>query len=203
MPEITAIFSDVGGVLGTNGWDRETRHKAAEVFSLDAIEFEDRHELVTTAFETGRLSLEDYLSRTVFYRPRSFGRKEFTEFMFAASTPFPESLAVMDRLARSRRYFMATLNNESLELNLDRIGRFGLRKYFSVFFSSSFLGMKKPDAAIYRLALALSQRLPEECLFIDDRALNLECASACGMRTIQCQDPTRLGEQMRAFGVDV
>lgn len=202
MPEITAIFSDVGGVLGTNGWDRVTRHKAAEVFNLDAIEFEDRHELVTTPFETGRLSLEDYLTRTVFYRPRSFTRQEFTEFMFASSTPFPESLAAMDRLASSRKYFMATLNNESLELNLDRIRRFGLRKYFDVFFSSSFLGMKKPEAAIYRLALALSQRAPEECLFIDDRALNLECAAACGMQTIHCQDPKRLGDQLRALGVN-
>ncbi len=201
VSQITAIFSDVGGVLGTNGWDRGSRQKASDEFSIDWLEFEDRHELVVTAFELGQLSLDEYLNRTVFYRPRSFNKEQFRDFMYAQSRSFPSSVSLYARLSAGRQCLMAALNNESLDLNLHRIEKFGLRKVFSVFFSSCFLGLKKPDAAIYSLALRLTQRPPEECLFIDDRALNVECASRCGMQTIHCQDPSQLEAQFRAAGV--
>jgi len=201
MAAITALFSDVGGVLLTNGWDRGSRRRAVEKFRLDWEEFADRHELVASAFDKGQLSLEEYLDRTVFYRPRDFTKQEFKDFMLAQSEAHPDSLALMDRLARTRTYLMATLNNESLELNLYRINRFGLRAYFSVFFSSCFLGVKKPDQGIYRVALQLTQRAPEECVFVDDRALNLECARALGIRTVLFENASHLEHDLTALGM--
>jgi putative hydrolase of the HAD superfamily len=202
MGQITAIFSDVGGVLATNGWDRPTRQKAADDFKIDWLEFEDRHELVVTAFELGQLALDEYLNRTVFYRPRAFTREQFRDYMFAQSRPFPEPLALYERLACSRKYLLATLNNESLELDIHRIELFGLRKIFSIFFSSCFLGLKKPDSSIYSMALRLTQRAAEECLFIDDRPLNLECAARCGMQTLHCKDPLKLEQPLRELGLE-
>lgn len=201
MAQITAIFSDVGGVLATNGWDRPTRQKATEDFKIDWLDFEDRHELVVTAFELGRLTLDEYLTRTIFYRPRDFSREQFRDYMFAQSRPFAESLALFEKIAGTRNYLLATLNNESLELDLRRIEKFALRKIFSVFFSSCFLGVKKPDSPIYELALRLTQRAPAECLFIDDRELNIECASRLGMQTLHCKEPLKLGDQLRNLGV--
>ena len=202
MAEITTLFWDLGGVVLTNGWDREARRRAAEAFNLDWEDFQDRHEQVSAAFETGRLTLAEYLERTVFYCPRPFTEEAFKAFMFAQSEVHPEVLAIVKGLAGSRRYLLATLNNESLELNLYRIERFHLRAYFTIFFSSCFLGMQKPDEAIYHLALQLTQRAPEECVFIDDRALNLECAQHLGMRTIHYQDPRQLREELRRMGVE-
>jgi putative hydrolase of the HAD superfamily len=203
MPGPTALFWDVGGVLLTNGWDRAARRRAVENFGLDWDEFQDRHELVSPAFEKGQLGLNAYLDRTVFYRPRSFSREDFRNFMFAQSEPFPESLAVVERLARSKRYLLGTLNNESVELNLYRIERFDLRHYFSVFFSSCFLGVKKPDEAMYRLALQMTQCAPEEFVFVDDRALNLECARGLGIQTIEFQNASQLERDLRGLGVEV
>ena len=203
MAELTALFWDVGGVLLTNGWDRAARRRATEQFKLDWEEFEDRHELMVPDFEGGRLTLDEYLQRTVFYRARSFGREEFKASMFAQSQPLPEVLALAARLANSGKYLMATLNNESLELNLYRIQQFRLRDYFNAFFSSCFLGVKKPERAIYRLASQITQRSLEECLFIDDRALNLECAQHLGMRTVHYQDPTQLRRELQEHGIDV
>src|SRR5271169_1598258 len=180
MSKITTVFSDVGGVLLTNGWDRASRRKLVETFNLDLAEFGDRHELVSTAFETGELDLDHYLDRTVFYRPRAFSREQVKDFMFAESQPYPESLALIGRLAQTKKYLMTTLNNESTELNKHRIETFALRNYFTAFFSSCYLGVKKPEAKIYTLALELTQRPAEECVFIDDRALNLECAKQQG-----------------------
>ena len=184
MAEITTLYWDVGGVLLTNGWDRAARRRAAEQFHLGWEEFEDRHELVVTDFEEGRLTLDEYLQRTVFCRSRAFSKDDFRVSIFTQSQPLPEVLALVEQLANSGKYLMATLNNESLELNLYRIEQFRLRDYFDAFFSSCFLGVKKPERRIYRLASQITQRALEECLFIDDRALNLECAELLGMRTV-------------------
>ena len=201
MARITTLFWDVGGVMLSNGWDRAGRRRAAEHFKLDWEELQDRHELVSADFETGRLALEEYLQQTVFYCPRPFTRDDFKAFMFAQSKPFPKTLSIVEGLAASRTYLMATLNNESLELNRYRIEQFGLRKHFTVFLSSCFLGVKKPEHTIYRLATQITQRAPDECLFIDDRELNLECAQLLGMRTIRYQNPTQLRQELQRHGV--
>jgi putative hydrolase of the HAD superfamily len=202
MSKPTAVFSDVGGVLLTNGWDRACRRKAVERFGLQGEDFEDRHDLIVDAFETGKIRVDEYLERTVFYRPRAFTQQDFKDFLFSLSQPCTETLAIVERLAQSKRYLLATLNNESLDLNLYRIERFGLRNYFNIFFSSCFLGVKKPDEAIYRLALQMTQRAPEETVFIDDRALNLECARKLGMGTIQFQSASQLQRQLAELGVE-
>ena len=187
MSEIHAIFWDVGGVLLTNAWDHTERAAALEHFRLDEKEFHWRHEMVVSSFERGKISLDDYLDRTVFYRSRSFTREEFRDYMLSLSRPMTDVLTFARDLAASGKYFMGTINNESRELNLYRIKKFGLRDIFRVFVSSCFVGLRKPESGIYRLALEITQINPEQCCFIDDRALNLECAAKLGMRTIQMQ----------------
>ena len=201
MLQISAIFWDVGGVLLSNAWDHEQRARALAQFKLDEAEFADRHEMVVSAFERGKIGLGEYLERTVFYRPRSFSRETFKDYMFPLSQPFPDVLALARELASSRKYLMATLNNESTELNQYRIQTFGLRDIFSLFVSSCFVGLRKPEEEIYRLALELTQRPPEECCFIDDRALNLECARKLGMHTIQKKNADQLRQELRKLGV--
>ncbi len=187
MSEIHAIFWDVGGVLLTNAWDHTERAAALEHFRLDEKEFHGRHEMVVSSFERGKISLDDYLDRTVFYRSRSFTREEFRDYMLSLSRPMTDVLTFARDLAASGKYFMGTINNESRELNLYRIKKFGLRDIFRAFVSSCFVGLRKPESGIYRLALEITQINPEQCCFIDDRALNLECAAKLGMRTIQMQ----------------
>lgn len=201
MAAVTTLFFDVGGVLLTNGWSRSSRHRAAEHFHMDWDEFEERHELVASDFEVGRMGLEAYLDRTVFYRPRLFNREEFKAFVFMQSQPYPDTLALVETLTRSGKYLLTTLNNESLDLNRYRIERFHLRRYFTAFFTSCFLGVRKPDERIFRLALQITQRDLEECLFVDDRALNVESATRLGLRAIHYQNPAQLQEELRRNGV--
>ncbi|HYV25155.1 MAG TPA: HAD family phosphatase [Pyrinomonadaceae bacterium] len=201
MP-ITTIFFDIGGVLLSDGWGHASRRAAAESFGLDWEEYADRHEKVAHAIETDRLSLDAYLTRTVFYRPRSFTREEFRDFVFAQSQPRPETIEIAQRLAAAQKYFMATINNEILELNTYRLEKFGLRSIFRVFFSSCFLGIRKPDEAIYRLALRVSQRDAEECIFIDDREVNLECPRELGMETVLYQSAAQLRDTLKQHGIE-
>jgi putative hydrolase of the HAD superfamily len=201
MAGIEMLFWDNGGVILTNGWDRSSRKKAVEHFHLDWEDFADRHELMLNAFETGEASLDQYLQRTVFYRPRSFTMDEFKAFMFSQSQPLPESLDFLAQLARMRRCSMAALNNESREINEYRITKFNLRNYFKSFFSSCYLHLRKPDAEIYRRALEITQLKPKACVMIDDRDLNLECARELGMQTIQFQNPTQLRDELARLGI--
>lgn len=198
---ITTIFFDIGGVLLSDGWGHDSRRAAAEKFGLDWDEYTDRHEKVAHAIETNRLSLEQYLDRAVFYRPRSFTRDQFRDFIFAQSQPKLDSLEIAKELADSGRYFMATINNEIMELNVYRLERFSLRRYFPVFFSSCFLGLRKPDEAIYRTVLQITQRTPQECIFIDDREVNLECPRELGINTILFKDAGKLRQELHKSGV--
>ena len=201
MSTIRAIFWDVGGVLLTNAWDHTQRRAAFEHFHLDEEEFHSRHEMVVSSFERGKISLDEYLDRTVFYRSRPFTPDEFRNYMFSLSQPVPEVLAFTRTLANSGKYFMGTINNESRELNLYRIQKYGLREIFRLFVSSCFVGLRKPESGIYRLAIDITQFNPEECCFIDDRALNLECAAKLGMKTIQMQTLPQLREELVKVGV--
>jgi putative hydrolase of the HAD superfamily len=179
---ITHVFFDIGGVLGTNGWDREQRVRAIEHFALDP-EFEARHDELAGDWEIGRLTLDEYMESAVFFTPRAFTPEEFREFMFSQSEPYPDTVAVARRLTARGDALLMTLNNESSELNLHRIETFGLRDIFSAFFSSCWLGVRKPSRTIFDRALNIAQVSPENVLFIDDREQNLVPARALGFQT--------------------
>jgi putative hydrolase of the HAD superfamily len=203
LTQITTLFWDIGGVILTNGWDRESRKEAAAAFHLDLEEFQDRHELSFPAFDTGQITLNEYLDRTLFYRPRAFTREEFTAFMFAQSREFPDVRAILDKVTNSGKYFVGAINNEPLELNQYRIEAYQLRRNFLVFFSSCYVRSRKPEETIFRVALEVSQRPPEQCLFIDDRPLNLESPRRLGMNTIHHQNAEQLRSELGKYGVEV
>jgi putative hydrolase of the HAD superfamily len=200
---ITHVFFDIGGVLGTNGWDREQRSGAARHFNLDLEELEDRHDESVATLEQGRIGLDEYLKCAVFYRPRSFGLEEFKQYMRAQSAPFPETIELARGLARTGRYRLMTINNESAELNRHRLEHFGLRDIFITFFSSCWVGVLKPALRIYEVALAMSQAEPEGSVFIDDRERNLEPARTLGMRTIRYTDAAHLRQELASVGVQI
>jgi putative hydrolase of the HAD superfamily len=201
MANVSTVFWDNGGVILTNGWDRGSRQRAVDTFHLDWADFEDRHELMLHAFECGTASLDEYLQRTVFYRERPFTADDFKQFMFGESQALPKSLAFLGALAKTKRYMHAALNNESLEINDYRIRTFHLRDYFEAFFSSCYLGVRKPDRGIYWLALKITQCDPAECVLVDDRGLNLECARELGMQTIQFKNVAQLRAELAAMSV--
>ena len=201
MPKIRALFWDVGGVLLNNAWDHDERDLAIEHFHLDKPEFENRHKELVNPFEEGRLSLEDYLKQAVFYVARSFSLQDFKRFMFSLSKPKSETLELARGLAG--KYPMATINNESRELNHYRIETFRLADYFGLFVSSCFVSIRKPDERIYKIALDLTQRVAEECCFIDDREVNIEAARKAGMQAILSRDATQLRNEFLKLGLDI
>ena len=201
MIRIRAIFWDVGGVLLSNAWDQPQRDSALAKFGLDRAEFGSRHDMVVSSFERGKISLDEYLQCTIFYQARSFTAQAFKQYMFSLSQPRPEVLEIARGLKESCRYGMATINNESRELNQFRIESFGLAAIFDFFVSSCFVGLRKPEEGIYRLALDLTQVPPDECCFVDDRPLNVEAAARLGMHAIRMKSSDQLKQDFEKLGV--
>ena len=181
---IRTLFIDIGGVLLTNGWDRAARSLAAQTFDLNLAVLEERHHLTFDTYETGKLTLDEYLDRIVFYQSRSFSMDAFKEFMFARSRPFPDMIELMRELKQTYQLKLVVLSNEGRELNQHRIQTFGLAEFIDFFVSSSFVHLRKPDADIYRLAIDLAQTPIEQILYLDDRPLFVSVAASLGLQGI-------------------
>ena len=204
MNTIKHIFFDIGGVLGSNGWDREQRDKAVGRFGLDPEDFQCRHEEIAGAWEEGRIGIDEYLAITVFSKPVDFTREEFVDFMHSQSEPNEGTIAVARALAGQARYTLMTLNNESDELNRYRIEKFGLSPIFEAFLSSCWLGVRKPVRKFYERGLAIAQADPKTSLFIDDRQQNLTPAASLGMNCIQFKSVSQLRSDLeRVLGLEL
>ncbi|MGA3263281.1 MAG: HAD-IA family hydrolase [Terracidiphilus sp.] len=196
------ILFDVGGVLLTNSWDQRERAAAMELFHLDAAAFETRHPAPYDAWERGAIPVKAYLGATVFYEPRNFSQDEFFAFILAQSKPQPHgALGILGELAASGKCLLGSLNNEARETNEYRFEHYGLRKYIQVALSSCYLGLRKPEPAIYRRALDILGRPAQRVLFIDDRAENVAGAAAAGIKAIRFVDADSLRRELESLGV--
>ncbi len=187
-PLITTLFLDIGGVLLTNGWDQTARRKAAEQFELDEAELNERHHLTFNTYEEGKLSLDEYLDRVVFFNPHSFTKQDFKDFMFAQSKPYPQMLELVHDLKMRYGLKVAAVSNEGKELTFYRIHKFELNKVIDFFISSCFVHIRKPDEDIYKLALDVAQAKPEQVVYIDDRSMFVDVAKSLGIQGILHKD---------------
>lgn len=201
MTQTRALFWDIGGVLLSNGWDRDQRAKLVAQFGLDPVDFQERHHLIVPELEAGRLTLDAYLDQTVFFENRPFDQQAFVQAMFAESRPHEETLALARGLADLGQVRMYALNNESRELNAHRIETFGLNDFLLAFFSSCYLGMTKPSPLMYKLALDLAHVAPQETVMIDDRVQNVEAARRVGMRAVRYESAEQLKGALAEMGV--
>jgi putative hydrolase of the HAD superfamily len=181
---ITHLFLDIGGVLLTNGWDRGVRREAARTFGLDLEDMEERHHLTFDTYEEGKLTIDEYLKRTVFCIERSFTKEQFLDFMFAQSKPYADMLAYVGDLKRRFSLKVAAVSNEGRELTVFRIKKFELTKIIDFFVSSCFVHFRKPDEDIWRVALDISMAEPGNVVYIDDRLLFVETAASLGIKGI-------------------
>ena len=202
MDGVSTILWDIGGVLLTNGWDRQQRDAVLARFGLDSDEFERRHAAVDQAWERDEIGVDEYLRQTVFYEPRGFTQVEFFEAMEEQSQVLADSgLGILGRLAASEEYVLATVNNEARAMNEYRLKKFNLLDDFDAFFSSCYLGVRKPDRKIYQIALDVLERDPRQVIFIDDRAENVAAAASLGIHAIRYEGSAKLGEDLARQGV--
>lgn len=200
---ISALFLDIGGVMLSNGWGHESRKSAAEVFKLDYDEMENRHHLTFDTYEEGKLSMDEYLNRIVFYQKRHFTRDQFCDFMFAQSTPHQEMIDYIKKLKKQFKLKIAVVNNEARELNEHRINKFQLNDFVDFFISSCFVHFRKPDADIFRIALDIAQVPVEQVVYIEDMQMFVDVASDLGIRSIRHKNVKATSDELATMGLKI
>ena len=198
---ITTIFLDIGGVLLTNGWDHHARKRAAAHFKLELAEMEDRHHLTFDTYEEGKLTLEEYLGRVVFYQKRPFTRAQFWRFMCVQSKPYPEMITLVRKLKARHGLKIAVVSNEGRELNEYRIRKFKLAGFVDAFISSCFVHVRKPDADIFRLALDIIQAPARQIVYIENTPMFVQIAEGLGIRSILHTDYRSTCAKLASFGL--
>lgn len=199
MKQYTTLFLDVGGVLLTNGWDRSMRAAAAKTFDINITDFDKRHALTFDTYEIGKISLNEYLERTIFYTPRNFSKETFREFIFSQSQPHKEMLEFILEVKKKYNLKTVALTNEGREIMHHRIEAFHLNEFIDIFVCSAYLGLRKPDTDIYRIAVDLSNVRPSEVIYIDDRELFIEVGEQIGLQTIHHKNIEQTKRELNAL----
>ena len=198
---ITTLFLDIGGVLLTNGWDHQARKRAAAHFKLEWDEEEVLHHLMFAAYEEGKITLDEYLSRAVFNEERPFTREQYRDFMFAQSHAYPEMIDLFTQLKVRYKLKIAVVSNEAREVNAYRIGTFKLSEFVDFFISSCFVHLRKPDADIFRLALDIAQTPVEQILYVENTPMFVDIAAGLGIRGILHTDYKSTCAKLASFGL--
>jgi len=198
---ITHLFTDLGGVLLTNGWDSSLRHRTADHFGINSAEMDERHHLTYDTYESGKMGLAAYLDRVIFYEPRGFTREDVIGFIFGEARAFPEMIDLVCRLKARHGIKVAVVSNEGRELTADRIRRFRLDGFVDFFIVSCYVHFRKPDEDIFRVALDIAQADPRQVAYIEDRPMFVEVAASLGMHAIWHHGYESTREHLAALGL--
>ncbi len=179
-----ALFSDIGGVLGTNGWDTSLRLKIAQHFNCDSEEIQARYRMMFDSYERGYMTFEQYLRRVFFASPRNFAVDDVRQCAFDESVPWVKNIELVRCVKESNRLKLALISNEGEGLTEYRVRKFRLREVADFMVFSHFVHMRKPDLEMWHLALNLAQVRPSETIYIDDREVFVEVAAELGFTAI-------------------
>ncbi|HMF79215.1 MAG TPA: HAD-IA family hydrolase [Bryobacteraceae bacterium] len=179
------LYSDIGGVLGTNGWDSELRRGACQRFDVDFEEIDKRHHLMFDSYERGFLRLEAYLQYVFFGVERAFTLDDLRSYIYSRSMPWPENIQLFAGVKKANQLKFGLISNEGQGITEYRVGKFGLREVADFMVISHCVHMRKPDHQIWQLALDLAQVTPSECIYVDDREMFAQVASELGFTAFQ------------------
>ncbi len=97
-----------------------------------------------------------------------------------------------------RRYRTALLSNAWDNLRRVVVEDWGIADAFDELVISAEVGVAKPEARIFQIALERLGVAPHEAIFVDDFARNVEAARALGMGVVHFQDPARARQELEA-----
>ena len=197
------LYSDIGGVLGTNGWDTPLRQELCARFLLDHGEIESRHRLMFDSYERGFLTFEEYLRHVFFATARNFAWEDLRDFTYAASTPWLENIEFFKRVKAHNGLKMALISNEGQGITEHRIRKFGLRELADYMVISHYTHLRKPDREIWRLALQLGGAAPQESIYIDDREMFVNVAAELGFTAVHHTTLIKTQAHLKQLGLIV
>jgi putative hydrolase of the HAD superfamily len=197
------VFSDIGGVLGTNGWGSDLRAKVVSHFNLDGAIIDKRHHLMFDSYERGFLTFEQYLQYVFFEEPRPFALATLRDFIYTGSIPWPDSIELFHQVKRANQIKLALISNEGQGITEYRMEKFGLPALADFIIVSHYVHLRKPDAQIWELALNLAQVKVENAIYVDDREIFVRRAADLGFTAFQHVSVEQTRKQFEKLGLKV
>jgi putative hydrolase of the HAD superfamily len=207
-----AVVSDFGGVLTTPLMRAFAALQEEDDLDAGALggalrriaERDGRHPLYE--LECGRMTEHDFLAELSAQLHADLGREiemhSFAERYFAHLEPNHAMIAFL-RSLRGRGYRLAMLTNNVREWEPLWRAMLPVDELFEVVVDSAFVGLRKPDPAIYRLTCERLGLAAEACLFVDDVEANVAAAVAFGMTAVLFRSSEQAIAEMReALGGD-
>lgn len=179
-----AVIFDMDGVIV----DTEPRHERAFHAVIEAIGFEDRHDLNFADYvgRTDRVLWEDFVE--AHDPPQSLDqllamKRECALEIIRADQPIFDGLpALVEELAARVPLALASGSERPI---VDEVLSMGdLHKFFKVTISGSDIVNGKPEPDIFLKTASLLEINPEDCVVIEDSCPGVAAACAAGMRVV-------------------
>jgi putative hydrolase of the HAD superfamily len=186
-----AVLFDMGGVLVASpfaGFERYERLAGLPVGTVRRINATDPDTNAWARYERG------LIDRVAFCRAfedeaRALGFAVDAAAVLASMRGgvIPEMVEALAQI--HRRFRTALLTNNLAPMDRSSVHAGALLPHFDAVVESAVVGVRKPDAAFFRLACDALDVAPEDCVFLDDLGVNCKGARALGMHTIKVVDP--------------
>jgi epoxide hydrolase-like predicted phosphatase len=194
---IRGVFFDFGGVIARTEYQAPRQHLAERL----GVEYEDIIKIVfespsSLSASVGEISAEEHWAEVTKRLRRPSSETEAIREEFFAGDVIDREIVGYLRSLRSD-YHVGLISNAWPDLR-DYIAGQKFDDAFDHMVISAEVGVMKPEARIYQIALEQAEVSPDEAVFVDDFYENIEGCRSVGMHGIHFQDPGQaMGELKR------
>jgi len=198
-----AVISDLGRVIlwfhNEVFYRKMTAHCRLSVEEIREIVWNSPE--FVELFDLGRLTPREFFERVTARLGAVIGYDEFMAAYVDVFTINPPVFEIMKRL-KDRHRLVLVSNVDPMRFGFIR-ERFPEIMFFDDYVLSYELGVMKPAAEIYRVALVKAGVEAADCVFIDDLEENIAGAAALGIPGILYRPETDLEKELRDLGVSI
>jgi epoxide hydrolase-like predicted phosphatase len=195
---IKAVFFDLGGVILRTEFQAPRQHLAERL----GMEYEDLVKLVfdspsSIRSSLGEISDKEHWAQVTRRLKRPASETETIRAEFFAGDVVDLEIVEFLRSLRPRT-FVGLISNSWPDLR-DYITRQGFADAFDCMVISGEVGVMKPEARIYQIALEQAGVRPSEAVFVDDIYENIQGCEKVGIKGIQFKDPESTLTQLKSL----
>ncbi len=169
-------------------------------FRIDWKKVKEKDEELDPVTETNKISSETYLlklSRELKIKDVNSLKKEWIDAFRRAAVLNAKVVRIIKQANRAG-YKVAALSNTITLHEKIHIEK-GHYKLFDVVFLSTRLGIRKPHLKIYRYTAKRLRVKPSECVFIDDKRVNVTGARKVGMKAVLFKNAAQLEKELKKY----